>query len=51
MTDEILTLRANSRSQSAFVSAVGRLTSLWKFQKVINSAQKAAIDKAAAKLP
>ena len=51
MTDEILQLKATSRNQATFLSALGRLTNLWKSMKLITTAQRAAILAAAAKLP
>lgn len=51
MTDEILQLKATSRNQATFLSALGRLTNLWKSQKLITNAQRNAILAAAAKLP
>ena len=50
MTDEILQLKAASRNQATFLSALGRLTNLWKSMKLITTAQRAAILAAAAKL-
>ena len=51
ITDEILQLKATSRNQATFLSALGRLTNLWKSQKLITNAQRNAILAAAAKLP